>query len=272
MVMKGGTPPVLTRVLTVGLVLISSLCRAVTNEASPTAPPPVVAATTPAAAQLPTTDELMGRLLARLPSKPILVTGDLITTAETGEKSKLGVSILLCYPRMAQYTILDAFGQQLEQLTVLRQGNTASLEYVKGDPAAGAPAPALGQQIQTTALSWMDLTLGFLWWHGGNIIGREETRGQPCYVLDRHAPANEAEPYASVRIWVDTRVSMLLQADGYDKLGDGIRRLSVKSFKKINDEWMIKDLEIEHHPSKLRTILRVRDVQPIEVKESSSSQ
>ena len=266
----GGNPgvkPALTRVLAWGVIIASGLCGLGGEAAPEAAMPPATAVPTPAAAKLPTTDELMGNLLARLPSKPILITGDLITTATGAEKSKLGIAILLCYPRLARYTISDAFGQQLEQLTVTRDGKTASLTYEKGEPAAATAAPSLGDRVQNTALSWMDLTLGFLWWHGGTIIGRAEARGQPCYVLDRHAPANEADPYASVRIWVDIRVSMLLQADGYNKLGDCVRHLSVKSFKKINDEWMIKDLEIEDLPAGTKTILRVRDVQPVETKE-----
>ncbi len=225
---------------------------------------PTNAAPTAAVAALPSTDELMASLLARLPSKSILVTGDLITTPASGEKSKLGIAILLCYPRMARYTIQDAFGRPLEQLTVTREGGNTSLAYEQGDPAAASPAPVLGARIRDTALSWMDLTLGFLWWNGGSIIGREESRGQLCYVLDRRAPATEASSYASVRMWIDTRVSMLLQAEGYDKLGDRVRLLSVKSFKKINDEWMIKDLEVEDTPAGSKTILRVRDAEAVE--------
>jgi hypothetical protein len=223
-------------------------------------------APTQAAAQLPTTDELMASLLARLPTRPILVTGDLTTTPAAGAKSRLGITILLCYPRMARYTITDAFGRQLEQMTVTRDGASVSRAYEAGDPGAKAPAPALGTRIGDTALAWVDLTLDFLWWSGGSIIGREESRGQPCYVLDRHAQNAQTEAYASVRMWVDTRVSMLLQAEGYDRLGDCQRRLAVKSFKKIKDEWMIKDLEVEDIPTGSKTILRVRDAQPVEIK------
>ena len=201
----------------------------------------------------------MDNLLARLPSKPITITGDLVTTPAKGDTTRLTISIQLRYPREATYTIGDAFGKPLEQLTVLRDGERVSFLYLTGDPIKGAPAPSLDQSIQNTALSWMDITLGFLWWKGGQIIGQEENRGQPCYVLDRHAPANAKAPYASVRIWVDTRVSMLLQADGYDTLVNPVRRLSVKSFKKINHEWMIKDLEVEDLNTHATTTLRVRD-------------
>ncbi len=221
--------------------------------------PAVAAAPTAAVAELPSVNALMSNLMARLPSKPIRLSGDLLTTPEVGEKSRLTISIQLRYPREATYTIGDAFGKPLEQLTVLRDNGRVSFLYLTGDPMRGAPAPSLDQIIQNTGLSWMDLTLGFLWWNGGQIIGQEENRGQPCYVLDRHAPIGGMTPYASVRIWVDKRVSMLLQAHGYDKLANLTRRMSVKSFKKINHDWMIKDLEVEDLSRQITTILRIRD-------------
>jgi hypothetical protein len=233
---------------------------AVLSAAAQTNPAPVEAvAPTAAVAELPSVDTLMASLLARLPSKPIRLSGDLLTTPEEGEKSRLTISIQLRYPREATYTIGDAFGKPLEQLTVLRDNGRVSFLYLTGDPMRGAPAPALDQIIQNTGLSWMDLTLGFLWWNGGQIIGQEENRGQPCYVLDRHAPIGGKAPYASVRIWVDKRVSMLLQAHGYDKLANLTRRMSVKSFKQINHDWMIKDLEVEDLSRQITTILRIRD-------------
>jgi hypothetical protein len=221
--------------------------------------PAIITAPTAAVAELPSVDALMSNLLARLPSKPIRLSGDLLTTPEEGNKSRLTISIQLRYPREATYTIGDAFGKPLEQLTVLRDKERVSFLYLTGDPMRGAPAPSLDQTIQNTGLSWMDLTLGFLWWNGGQIIGEEENRGQPCYVLDRHAPIGGMAPYASTRIWVDKRVSMLLQAHGYDKLANLTRRMSVKSFKKINHDWMIKDLEVEDLSRQITTILRIRD-------------
>ena len=41
---------------------------------------------------------------------------------------------------------------------------------------------------------------------------------------------------------------------------ESLRRLAVKSIKKINHEWMIKDLEVENLSTHATTILRVREV------------
>ena len=216
-------------------------------------------APTEAVAELPGVDQLMGNLLARLPSKPITLTGELATTTADEGKSKLNIIIQLHYPQEATYTIYDTFGKSLEQLTVKRIKGITSYRYLAGDPLSPAKIPPQETRIQNTALSWMDLTLGFLWWNGGKIIGRVEARGQPCYLLDRHSPEDNMLPYARVQLWVDTRISMLIQADGYDKLENLSRRLSIKSFKKINHEWMVKDLEVEDLAQHSTTLLRIRD-------------
>lgn len=227
---------------------------------------------TDAVAQLPSVDELMTRLLARLPSQPVRIEGELVTVPAKGSKTRLSITIQLRYPHEATYTIGDVFGRALEQLTVQRDdGGKATYLYLAGSPLAATTPPPLSTRIQDTALTWMDLTLGFLWWSGGRIIGQEENRGQPCYVLDRHAPAGVREPYTSVRIWVDTRASVLLQADTFDKLGEPSRRLAVKSIKKLNNEWMIKDLVVEELPTGAQTTLRVHDARnPDAVTESES--
>jgi len=49
----------------------------------------------------------------------------------------------------------------------------------------------------------------------------------------------------------------VLQAEGYDVRGELVRRLFMKSFKKIEDRWMVKDMDIQCFPSEHRTNLRV---------------
>jgi hypothetical protein len=54
---------------------------------------------------------------------------------------------------------------------------------------------------------------------------------------------------------------MLLRAEGLAADGRVIRRLWVKSVKKINDRWMVKDLEVQQTPSPHRTKLTIHDVE-----------
>ena len=109
--------------------------------------------------------------------------------------------------------------------------------------------------------SWTDLTLGFLWWPDPKMVGMAKKKGRPCFVVDVPSPVLEpAGAYAGMRLWIDTHVNVLLQAEGYDTKGDVVRRMTVKSFQRIDDLWTIKNLHVQSLPSGHKTTLRVRDL------------
>ena len=86
-------------------------------------------------------------------------------------------------------------------------------------------------------------------------------KGRDCYVIDIPAPAEAFAGCSGVRVWIDPRINILLRAEAFDHESKRQRRVEVKSFRKINDRWFIKDIEIRSYPSQHKTILRVRDVQ-----------
>ncbi len=49
--------------------------------------------------------------------------------------------------------------------------------------------------------------------------------------------------------------------NGAQRFDQPIRRLWIDSFKKINDQWMIKDMEVEAEPVAHRTKLTIREVE-----------
>ncbi len=172
-------------------------------------------------------------------------------------------------PARVRYTLRDAFGSTLEQLTMTRDSsNKAGFAYARGCPLKPAPCPSLFDAIQGTDVSWVDLTLAFLWWPGGKLAGEEKIRGHLCDIVELPAPADrtdgadEGSPYSRVRLWIDRKHCMLLQAEGYDRGGQALRRLWAKGFKKINGRWMIKEMEIQSYPVRHRTKLRIHDVRP----------
>lgn len=172
-------------------------------------------------------------------------------------------------PARARYHIRDAFGRDLEQLTITHDGN-ASYDYAVGSPPQTTALPDLSGAIQETDLSWIDLTLAYLWWPGGSIVGEESIRTFDCYIVELLAPttrslqpeaaSSEALPYAKVRLWIAKKSHMMLQAEGYDADNEIVRRLWVRSCKKIDEQWMIKEMEIQRYPVAHRTKLRVNEV------------
>lgn len=228
------------------------------------------AATPPADA--PPASQLLAEVVARLPREPLQVNGEMIVRRWRGvvERSfKFDMSLQWgAEPAVAVYTIRNAFGSSLEQMTVRRAaGELPRFEYAAGDPPAAAPLPGLYDAVQQTDVSWTDLALSFLWWQGGSVIATNEVRGRRCFVVEVPAPAaakaagdGTATPYHSVRLWIDAEIRMLLQAEGLDANDHAIRRLWVKSFKKVNGAWMIKDLEVQQVDTGHRTKLLILDV------------
>jgi len=216
----------------------------------------------------PSAAELLRRAVANLPRDPLLVEGHLIVRKWRGTVvSRLGFEMHLRWgdrPPTARYTVRDAFGAHLAELTVTRRpGQGPCFQYRAGNPPAAADLPDLYAPIGGSDVCWHDLALSFLWWEGGTVVRTDTVRGRRCYVLKVPAPACPDAPgsrYSHVLLWVDFKVHMLLQAEAYDRAGRLQRRLWVKSLKKVGDRWMIKDMEIEGSPRVHRTRLRVREV------------
>jgi len=248
-------------ILSTACVLLSVAALADTPEATPKAPQ--------SEGQVqPSADQLLRDVVARLPTDPIHVSGELIVRKRRGVPvASFGFELNADWgalPPRASYHIRDAFGRDLEQLTITHAGN-ATYDYRVGSPPQQAGLPDLSGPIQKTDLSWTDLTLAYLWWRGGTVVGEESIRTFDCYILDVPAPqtANQGpqSTYSRVRLWVGKKAPLLLQAEGYGADGKLLRKLWVRSCKKIDEQWMIKEMEIQRYPVAHRTKLRVNEVE-----------
>ena len=216
--------------------------------------------------KLPPAQELLDSCIGALPDIPLVITGELQAKNQDGDiEFKLNVEMLLDWqakPPTARYTLRDSFGHTLEHLSVTWQPSQApEYRYFQGDPLVAAPVPVLSAPVRNTDISWMDLSLSFLWWPGGRTVGAEEIRSRTCYVIEIPAPSGAFGGCSKVRLWIDPQIHIMLRADVYDTAGTLMRRMDVKGFKKINGRWVIQHIEIESYPSRHETVLRVRDVQ-----------
>jgi hypothetical protein len=218
-----------------------------------------------AAGAFPEADALLRGCIDALPDIPLLITGELVGRTRAGDEDRrMHVEMLLDWqaePSTARYTLRDNFGRSLSHLSITwPTDQPAEFRFLTGEPLAAAPPPVLSNPIEGTDISWTDLSLSFLWWPGGRTVGAESVRGRSCWIVDVVAPPDQA-PCAMVRLWIDPQIHIMLKAESYDASATLLRRLQVKSFKKINDRWVIKDIEIEGLPSRHKTYLRIRDVE-----------
>jgi hypothetical protein len=215
---------------------------------------------------LPAAGMLLAAVRAALPHEPLRVTAHIQSKDQAGRLEKtLQAEMLLDWQSgasSAEYLIRDAFGAPLDKLTVQHFADAPSAyTYAQGEKLTPARVPSLDQAVQGTDISWADLTLSFLWWKDGRTTGMEKVKGRSCFVLDLPAPPGAVSGLAGVRLWVDPRLNVLLRAAAYDAEGGEVRRMDVKSLKKIDDLWVLKDLEVRSLPSRHKALLRVDHVE-----------
>lgn len=221
------------------------------------------------AQRLPPAESLLAQLRSTFPSVPVRIRAEMLLLTRSGEiERRLGAELFLNWNAAepeASYTLFDAFGAPLEELTLRwRADGERVAQYREGNPLADAPLPNLSADIQGSDLNWLDLSLAYLRWPNGRTVGAENIRSRFCYIVDIPAPVADAERYAGVRLWIDPQIGILLQAAAYDREGNLEKLLEVKSFKKIRDVWVIKDIDVQRYPARHRTRLRVLSADSVE--------
>lgn len=219
---------------------------------------------------------ILNAVVSRLPQQPMTVNGDIVVRKRRGiVVHELRFEVALDWgsdPATARYSIMDPFGSELERFTVRHDSVSGTdFEHVTKDTVSPSNTTSLHSRIQQTDMTWADLTLSFLWWPDSIVVGSDTIRGRQCFIVDVPTPsANEtaiqtsagatSTPYTTVRLWIDSELLMLIEAQGQDANGDLIRKLWVDSLKKIDGQWMIKNLEVQSYPLRHRTRLRIREI------------
>jgi hypothetical protein len=147
----------------------------------------------------------------------------------------------------------------VERVVMQRRGGRSQIALYGGPGLTLQPAPSLAGRVRGTDMTWLDLTLDFLWWPDARFDGTGSILGRACDILVV-SPPMPIPGCSAVRLWVDRRLHFLMQAEQLDPQGDPIRRMWVQRVRKINDRWMIRDMEIETIGGSHRTRLYVDDL------------
>jgi len=100
-----------------------------------------------------------------------------------------------------------------------------------------------------------DLGLEFLHWPGQKILKREMRRGRSCQVLESANPDPPPIGYSRVVSWIDNETLGIIQAEAYDAKGELLKEFYPKSFKKVNGQWELQEMEIRNDQTGSRTRL-----------------
>jgi len=253
----------LTHICTFALALLCAATAVAGDVPSSEEPPGTAEAVAAAPA---TAQEALGAMVGRLPLEPITLTGSLIRRKRGGiVEREQPFQFTLEWgenPPRATYRLLNAFGTPMTSLRISRSPDgtvQSTLLGADGQSLTNAPPP-LSASIAGTDITWLDATLSFLWWPDVTLAGTDEFRGDLCdLVLAK--PPSPMEGCSAMRLWIDRKRGFLRQAEQLDEKGKVVRSMWVSSVGKINDRWMIRNMEIQRPGTGLRTKLHVDDLE-----------
>jgi Outer membrane lipoprotein-sorting protein len=105
---------------------------------------------------------------------------------------------------------------------------------------------------------WLcDLGLEFFHWPQQKILPKPTTvkRGRDYTLLESTCPNPPTNGYSRVVSWIDKETGGILEADAYDANGKLLKEFEPKSFKKINGQWELQEMEIRNVQTGSRTRL-----------------
>lgn len=213
---------------------------------------------------MPSMESILATCRERLPQEPLQMAGTLTMRKAYGvELKKLAYQVALDWgavPSHAEYTICDLQQNLLEALVVERQPGQPLTWHRRADsPQATEPMPPLNATLFGTDITWLDITLDFLWWQQPHYYNMEKVKGRLCWILEVKPPTPLPGCHA-VRLWIDCEQHMILQAIQYDEKNRETRKMWVRAIQKVSGRWVLKDIEVETLGTGHRTRLHVDTV------------
>jgi len=111
---------------------------------------------------------------------------------------------------------------------------------------------------------WLcDLGLEFFHWPQQKLLPKKTTvkRGRDYTLLESTNPNPPTNGYSRVVTWIDKDSGGILEAEAYDAQGKLLKEFEPKSFKKVNGQWELQEMEIRNVQTGSRTRLEF-DLKP----------
>jgi len=193
-------------------------------------------------------DAILEFVRTKLPSDPIKLSGTLKVRTKKGfTKASLPVEMELDWGATsptANYRIGE------ESLEIIWKNDQPS--YTFSNDRNTPTSDILG-----TGLTWADLSFSVLWWPNSKLIDEKKKINRDCFVVDVPVPDSDK----TMRLWIEKKMGMLLEAQTLDARKKELRRMKIKSIKKMDGMWVAKDLEIRNKATGNKTTLQITDLQ-----------
>ena len=118
------------------------------------------------------------------------------------------------------------------------------------------PAPFTNSFFNSD-FSFADLGLEFFHWPQQKILPKTTNlkRGREYTLLESTNPNPATNGYSRVLSWIDKESGGILEAEAYDAQGKLLKVFEPKSFKKVDGQWQLQEMEIRNVQTGSRTKL-----------------
>ena len=204
---------------------------------------------------------------AMLPPKPVRLEGRIVKRNRRGtvqDEYRYALEMRRnVNPSRLSVTLKSKDGsRELQRATILRSGASAPTLEVEDLASGGKTTPALDEAVLGTDVTWLDLTLDFLWWPDASFESEREgetVHGQKCAVIIAR-PGSALGKVTGVRLWADRKTGCMMQAEQLGEGGKAIHRLWGTRIKKFDGRWSVSVIETEAPGSGLRTKITVESI------------
>jgi hypothetical protein len=100
-----------------------------------------------------------------------------------------------------------------------------------------------------------DLGSEFFHWPQQKILKHEMRRSRACRVLESTNPNPSTNGYSRVLAWIDNDSGGIVHAGAYDFKNKLLKEFDPRSFKKVNGQWALQEMEIRNVQTDSRTRL-----------------
>ena len=150
-------------------------------------------------------------------------------------------------------SVVYTFSNPDQSITLTMEGDGSQLRESRSGVTELIPSTRLSESVRGGLITYEDLSLGFLHWPNPKLLGEETVRTRSAWKIEIPAPPGSSQ-YGVVRVWVDKASAALLRIEGFDNSGKPSKRFEVVSARKLDGQWMLKQMRVERiDPSTRKT-------------------
>jgi hypothetical protein len=211
--------------------------------------------------------EIQGRhlaqqLLEQRPATNFAQTGILSIRDGKGKRSEIPLRFQTFVTATIWSTTYETISESnhFSLVVIHEDGKPNQYELFKGAPLALALPQFLSGNKTITPFAgsdfWVaDLGLEFFHWPEQKLLKKEVKRSRGCSVLQSTNPDSFTNGFSRVVSWIDNESGGIVQAEAYDFKNKLLKEFAPKSFKKVNGQWELQEMEIRNVQTGSRTRL-----------------